>query len=192
MVELHRSSVSAQFLVSLLNNALIYKKVSSNNSHHGFPCCIVLHVQWCGSPLKTAQPLPSRQDMHAACVAMALPGLPQNSTCWTPLLGPRLCCIGWPVKSVGSPMPQPCFVQLCHRRHAQSMRHSMHMLCMLCSCGVAIVMHAAQQQAHWQSPPGKHSCVTAAACCKQSNNSYLFVILVLAGKSTNNDCRTAM
>ena len=65
---------------------VIYKKVSSNNSHHDFPCCIVLHVQWCGSPLKTAQPLPSRKDMHAACVAMALPGCHKTAHagrhCW--------------------------------------------------------------------------------------------------------------
>ncbi len=120
-----------------------YEKISSNHSRHRFPCCITLHLawHWHGSPLKRLNPFhQGNQDMHAAFAPMA--ATKQHMLDATAGARQR-----WPVKSVVSPMLQPCFVQLCRRWHAQRMCHSILGTCMLCSCAVSVtVMHAAQQQ----------------------------------------------
>ena len=102
------------------------------------------------------QPLVTRQPRRAySFCCYGTFRVSQHSTRWKPLLGFRLSYVGQAVKSVFSLMPGRCFVQLCHRRHAQRMGHSMHMLCMLCSWGVYMhddVNHHACNMAaeHWQ------------------------------------------
>lgn len=124
-----------------------------------------------------AQLLPSRQSRHACSFCRyGTFRLSQHSPCLT--LGPRLRCVARPVKSFNSLLRQPCLHSLAignmHRECAIACA------CYACFDVPAIVMHAAQQQ----SPPGKHSCITAATCCKQSNNSRLFVLLVLGGRES--------
>ena len=125
-----------------------------------------------------AQLLPSRRSRHACSFCCyGTFRLSQHRPCLT--LGPRLRCVAWPVKSFNKLLRQPCLYSFAIG--------NMHRECAIaCACYACLAAVMYRQLACMQHSSSLHQ------GSNQTTHVWLSFGFGRAGKSTNNNCKSAL